>query len=189
MILELTKLEYHKKWQITIFFRNSVSGQNISRIDGIWPLWPKNQLQLTFKPMTSFPQPKKNKSITLKTVMEEENDTSDEQWLNDEDLDLFAKKFRKFFKPRKKTKKSKQLLSLLQPPVRVVKKLMRRRLMMRKDFWQPIIIFSRSVRWNKIPKLSLKSLKEIEQEKEVLLVELDEAKRQFGNDKEENASI
>ena len=37
--------------------------------------------------MTSFPQPKKNKSITLKTVKEEENDTSDEWWLNDEKIE------------------------------------------------------------------------------------------------------
>ena len=37
--------------------------------------------------------------------------------------------------------------------------------------------------------IALKSLNEIEEEKEVLLVELEEAKRQFGNDKEENAFI
>ena len=36
----MVQLEYHKKWYITIFFQNSVSGQNISRIDRIWPFWP-----------------------------------------------------------------------------------------------------------------------------------------------------
>ena len=32
-VLELTKLEYHKKWYILIYFPNSVSDQNISIIN------------------------------------------------------------------------------------------------------------------------------------------------------------
>ena len=39
-VLELTKLEYHKKWYIDIFFPNSVSGQNISIINGNGPFCP-----------------------------------------------------------------------------------------------------------------------------------------------------
>ena len=40
MVLELTKLEYRKKWQIPNNFRNSVLLLKISKIDGIGPFWP-----------------------------------------------------------------------------------------------------------------------------------------------------
>ena len=39
-VLELTKLEYHKKGYIAIFFQNSVSGQNISIINANGPFCP-----------------------------------------------------------------------------------------------------------------------------------------------------
>ena len=39
--LELTKLEYHKKWYLPIYFPNSVSGQNISKINANGPFCPK----------------------------------------------------------------------------------------------------------------------------------------------------
>ena len=41
MVLELTKLEYQKKWQIPNNFQNSVLLLKISKIDGIWPFWPR----------------------------------------------------------------------------------------------------------------------------------------------------
>ena len=40
MVLELTKLEYQKKWQIPNNFWNSVLLLKISKIDGIGPFWP-----------------------------------------------------------------------------------------------------------------------------------------------------
>ena len=40
-VLELTKLEYHKKWYIPIYFPNSVSGQNISIINANGPFCPE----------------------------------------------------------------------------------------------------------------------------------------------------
>ena len=40
MVLELTKLEYQKKWYIPMLFGNSVSGQIISKIDGNGPFCP-----------------------------------------------------------------------------------------------------------------------------------------------------
>ena len=39
-VLELTKLEYHKKWYIPIYFPNSVSGPNISKINANGPFCP-----------------------------------------------------------------------------------------------------------------------------------------------------
>ena len=39
-VLELTKLEYHKKWYFPIYFRNSVSGPNISNINANEPFCP-----------------------------------------------------------------------------------------------------------------------------------------------------
>ena len=39
-VLELTKLEYHKKWYIPIYFPNSVLGQNISIINANGPFCP-----------------------------------------------------------------------------------------------------------------------------------------------------
>ena len=36
-VLELTKLEYHKKWYFPIYFPNSVSGPNISKINANGP--------------------------------------------------------------------------------------------------------------------------------------------------------
>lgn len=48
-----------------------------------------------------LPHPKKGKSIALKTVKEEAEDSDDEKSLNDEDLALLVKRFRKFLKPRK----------------------------------------------------------------------------------------
>ena len=41
IVLELTKLEYQKKWQIPNNFRNSVLLLKISKMDGIWPFWPR----------------------------------------------------------------------------------------------------------------------------------------------------
>ena len=40
MVLELTKLEYPKKWQIANYYTNSVSGPNISNIHANGPFWP-----------------------------------------------------------------------------------------------------------------------------------------------------
>ena len=40
-VLELTKLEYHKKWYFPIYFPNSVSGPNISKINANGPFCPK----------------------------------------------------------------------------------------------------------------------------------------------------
>ena len=39
-VLELTKLEYHKKWYFPIYFWNSVSGPNISNINANGPFCP-----------------------------------------------------------------------------------------------------------------------------------------------------
>ena len=39
-VLELTKLEYHKKWYFPIYFPNSVSGPNISKINANGPFCP-----------------------------------------------------------------------------------------------------------------------------------------------------
>ena len=39
-VLELTKLEYHKKWYFPIYFSNSVSGPNISKINANGPFCP-----------------------------------------------------------------------------------------------------------------------------------------------------
>lgn len=49
----------------------------------------------------SLPQLKKVKSIALKTVKEETDDSFDEESLNDEDLTLLVRRFIKFLKPRK----------------------------------------------------------------------------------------
>ena len=38
--LEFLKLEFWKKWQFAIYFRNSVFLLNISKKGGIWPFWP-----------------------------------------------------------------------------------------------------------------------------------------------------
>ena len=40
-VLELTKLEYQKKWYFPTYFANSVFGPNISKIDANGPFWPK----------------------------------------------------------------------------------------------------------------------------------------------------
>ena len=40
-VLELTKLEYHKKWYFPIYFPNSVSGLNISKINANGPFCPR----------------------------------------------------------------------------------------------------------------------------------------------------
>ena len=55
----------------------------------------------------SLPQPKKNKSIALKTMSEKADDSSDDGSLNDEDLTLCPKRFKKLFRPRKGNTKSK----------------------------------------------------------------------------------
>ena len=39
-VLELTKLEYDKKWYFPIYFPNSVSGPNISKINANGPFCP-----------------------------------------------------------------------------------------------------------------------------------------------------
>ena len=39
-VLELGELEYHKKWQITNYFPNSILGPNISKIDANGPFCP-----------------------------------------------------------------------------------------------------------------------------------------------------
>ena len=39
-VLELTKLEYQKKWYLPNYFANSVFGPNISKIDANGPFWP-----------------------------------------------------------------------------------------------------------------------------------------------------
>ena len=39
-VLELTKLEYPKKWYFPTYFANSVFGPNISTIDANGPFWP-----------------------------------------------------------------------------------------------------------------------------------------------------
>lgn len=49
----------------------------------------------------SLPQPKKNKSIALKTMPKKADDSSVDGSLNDEDLALFPKRFKKLFRPRK----------------------------------------------------------------------------------------
>jgi len=54
-----------------------------------------------------LPQPKKNKSIVLKTVWEEADDSIDEESLIYEDLALFAKRFSKLFRPRRGNSKNK----------------------------------------------------------------------------------
>lgn len=54
-----------------------------------------------------LPQPKKNKSIVLKTVREEADDSFDEESLIYEDLALFAKRFSKLFRPRRGYSKNK----------------------------------------------------------------------------------
>ena len=41
-VLELTKLEYHKKWYFPIYVPNSVSGLNISKINANGPFCPWN---------------------------------------------------------------------------------------------------------------------------------------------------
>ena len=41
-VLELTKLEYQKKWYFPIYFPNSVSGPNISKFDANGPFCPYN---------------------------------------------------------------------------------------------------------------------------------------------------
>ena len=53
-VLELTKLEYHKKWYFPIYFPNSVSGPNISKINANGPFCPtytipKNTINPLFK--------------------------------------------------------------------------------------------------------------------------------------------
>ena len=45
-VLELTKLEYHKKWYIPIYFSNSVSGPNISKINANGPFWPSSYIKI-----------------------------------------------------------------------------------------------------------------------------------------------
>ena len=42
MILELTKLEYQKKWYFPNYFRNSALLLNISKINANGPFWPLN---------------------------------------------------------------------------------------------------------------------------------------------------
>ena len=44
-VLELTKLEYHKKWYFPIYFPNSVSGPNISKINANGPFCPIPNVQ------------------------------------------------------------------------------------------------------------------------------------------------
>jgi hypothetical protein len=48
----------------------------------------------------TLPQPKR-KTIALKIVREEASDYDDEEFIDKEDLDLLAKKFKKFLKLRK----------------------------------------------------------------------------------------
>ena len=40
MVLELTKLEYQKKWYLPNYFANSVLGPNISKMNGNGPFRP-----------------------------------------------------------------------------------------------------------------------------------------------------
>ena len=42
-VLELTKLEYQKKWYLPNYFANSVLGPNISKMNGNGPFCPKYQ--------------------------------------------------------------------------------------------------------------------------------------------------
>ena len=43
-VLELTKLEYPKKWYFPTYFANSVFGPNISTIDANGPFWPRTDI-------------------------------------------------------------------------------------------------------------------------------------------------
>ena len=44
-VLELTKLEYPKKWQMANYYANSVFGPNIFKIHANGPFWPKATLE------------------------------------------------------------------------------------------------------------------------------------------------
>lgn len=58
---------------------------------------------------SSFPLTKKGKSIVLKTLKEDQDDSFDEENLNYEDLDFIVRKFRKFLFPKKSNGKQKQV--------------------------------------------------------------------------------
>ena len=45
-VLELTKLEYPKKWYIPNYYTNSVFGPNISKFDANGPFWPAFYVRL-----------------------------------------------------------------------------------------------------------------------------------------------
>lgn len=58
---------------------------------------------------SSFPQIKKSKSIASKTVKEDWDDSSNEKILNDENLSLIDRKFKKFLFHKKVNGKQKQI--------------------------------------------------------------------------------
>ena len=80
-VLELTKLEYLKKWYIPIYFPNSVSGPNISKINANGPfclaiccaiislqpakMGPKIASQNGLCSLLSFPKKKREKANTI----------------------------------------------------------------------------------------------------------------------------
>ncbi|KAG2680280.1 hypothetical protein I3760_11G092200 [Carya illinoinensis] len=57
---------------------------------------------------SSLPQAKKDKSIALKTIEENQDDFSDEENLNNEDIDIIVRKFRKFMFNKKYSGKKKK---------------------------------------------------------------------------------
>ena len=59
-VLELTKLEYPKKWYFPTYFTNSVFGPNISTIDTNGPFWPNYQSTKEFIYFFFFWDSKKN---------------------------------------------------------------------------------------------------------------------------------
>ena len=50
-VLELTKLEYPKKWYFPTYFANSVSGPNIFKIHANGPFWPNFAIAHSNVPM------------------------------------------------------------------------------------------------------------------------------------------
>ena len=65
-VLELTKLEYPKKWYFPTYFANSVFGPNISTIDANGPFWPKINSNQCQSPALTFGSGPLNESAKLK---------------------------------------------------------------------------------------------------------------------------
>ena len=53
-VLELTKLEYPKKWYFPTYFANSVFGPNISTIDANGPFWPSYHFKFLIHGPSSY---------------------------------------------------------------------------------------------------------------------------------------